>query len=254
MYLIPVTRRKCILHYELYIAEMIMIKLFQFPTHWGIPNVSMFCMKLETYLRMTKLPFEIITVRDPRRAPKGKFPYIEDNGKKIADSGLIVSYLKEKYGDPLDGKLSLLQKSESLALQRMLEEHLYWCVFYSRWFDPLNWKITKKTFFEGLAFPFNHFLPETIRKKMYRDMRGQGMGRHKGDEIYQLGIEDLKAMLGFLESHQFLVSDVPTSVDAIGYAAIAGILYPPIASPMKDFVQANPRFEEYCKNMKERFY
>jgi len=33
-----------------------MIKLHQFHSCWGIPNASSFCMKLETYLRMTKLP------------------------------------------------------------------------------------------------------------------------------------------------------------------------------------------------------
>ena len=33
-----------------------MIKLFQFPPAFGLPNASPFCMKLETWLRMAGLP------------------------------------------------------------------------------------------------------------------------------------------------------------------------------------------------------
>lgn len=36
-----------------------MIKLYQFEPVWGIPNASPFRMKIETYLRMTALPYEM---------------------------------------------------------------------------------------------------------------------------------------------------------------------------------------------------
>ena len=68
--------------------------MHQFPAALGLPNASPFCMKLETYLRMTGLPFEVRPVTDPRRAPKGKLPYIDDGGTVLADSNLILDYLK----------------------------------------------------------------------------------------------------------------------------------------------------------------
>ncbi len=37
-----------------------MIKLFQFAPAFGLPNASPFCMKLETYLRMAGLPFQLV--------------------------------------------------------------------------------------------------------------------------------------------------------------------------------------------------
>ena len=79
-----------------------MITLYQFPPVWGLPNASPFCMKVETYLRMTGLPYQFARGADIRKAPKGKFPVIEDNGKIIPDSSFIVEYLKASYGDPLD--------------------------------------------------------------------------------------------------------------------------------------------------------
>lgn len=45
-----------------------MIKLYQFEPAFGLANASPFCMKLETYLRMADLPFEIPCARLSHRA------------------------------------------------------------------------------------------------------------------------------------------------------------------------------------------
>src|SRR5690348_4249172 len=68
------------------------IKLFQFPRMFAIPNLSPFCCKLETWLRMARIPYEVTTA-DPRGAPKGKLPFIEEAGVRIADTSLIIEHL-----------------------------------------------------------------------------------------------------------------------------------------------------------------
>src|SRR5215467_2268822 len=75
-----------------------MIKLYQFNPAWGLPNPSPFCMKVETYLRMVGLPYEVVNGAMPFKAPKKKLPYIEDGAQVVADSGFIVDYLKKTYG------------------------------------------------------------------------------------------------------------------------------------------------------------
>ena len=92
-----------------------MIKLYQYPTDWDLPNVSPFCMKMETYLRLAQIPYETVTIVDPRKSPKGKLPYIDDNGQIIADSSFIIDYLKNKYNVALDSKLSPDSNSHSLG-------------------------------------------------------------------------------------------------------------------------------------------
>src|SRR5262249_56922696 len=62
------------------------IKLFQFPRMFGIPNLSPFCCKLETWLRITRVPYEVVDTPDPRKGPKGKLPFIQDAAMPIADS------------------------------------------------------------------------------------------------------------------------------------------------------------------------
>ncbi len=85
-----------------------MIKVHQFEPAFGLPNASPFCMKLETYLRMTGIAYELSPpdMRDLGKAPKGKLPFIEDNGKIIADSTFIIDHLKTTHGDTLDSWLS----------------------------------------------------------------------------------------------------------------------------------------------------
>lgn len=231
-----------------------MIKLYQFASCWNLPNPSPFCMKLETYLRMTKLPFETVTVGDLRKAPKGKLPYINDNGYRIGDSSLIIQHLKQEYGDPLDANLTDADRAQALAIQRLLEEHLYWIIVYSRWIDAKNWPETKKAFFGKLPSFIYFILPGIIRKKILRDLHGHGIGRHTRDEIYQLGINDLKTITTILSDKPFILGSEPTSIDATVYAFLANILTTPESSPLQDYAKSKPNLVAYCQRMKDKFY
>ena len=124
-----------------------MITLYQFPPAWGLPNASPFCMKVETYLRMCNLPYTTVNVLNPAKGPKGKLPHITDGANTVADSGLILDYLKATYGDKLDAGLDSRTRAEAHALRRLMEEHLYWCAVYDRWAVDENWALTKPAFF-----------------------------------------------------------------------------------------------------------
>jgi glutathione S-transferase len=61
------------------------IRLFQFPRLFSIPNLSPFCSKLETWLRIAGIPYDVVDTPNPRKSPKGKLPFIEDAGLRIGD-------------------------------------------------------------------------------------------------------------------------------------------------------------------------
>ncbi|HEV2430640.1 MAG TPA: Tom37 metaxin N-terminal-like domain-containing protein, partial [Burkholderiales bacterium] len=94
------------------------IKLFQFPRMFGIPNVSPFCCKLETWLRIARVPYEIVDTPDPRKGPKGKLPFIEDAGVRIGDTSLIVDHLVRTRGVDPDARLNASQRAIALLVQR----------------------------------------------------------------------------------------------------------------------------------------
>jgi glutathione S-transferase len=233
-----------------------MIKLFQFAPAFDLPNASPFCLKLETYLRMTSQPFEIppASMSDVTKAPKGKMPYIEDNGKIIADSSIIIDYLKTTYGDTLDGWLTDQETAVALAFQRMIEENLYWTVVHSRWIAAEGWHKTKVEFFRTLPAPLKLFVPALARRGLMKSMKGHGMGRHSESEIYEIGKKDVTAIAVFLGNKAYFMGDRPSSIDATVFGFIANLVVAPVESALKEHALTYPPLLAYCERMKARYF
>jgi glutathione S-transferase len=231
-----------------------MIKLHQFAPAFGLPNASPFCMKLETYLRMVGLPYELVNSGDVLKAPKGKLPWIDDDGKRVADTSLIIEYLKGRYGDPLDAALSPEQGAVATAFQRLLEEDLYWAVVQTRWVEDAGWQKTREAFFGALPVPLRWIVPPLARRGLRSEMRGHGMGRHSAAEIHAIGCRDVTAVADFLADKPFMLGESPTSLDAATYAFLANLLWAPVDSPIQRHARARPTLEAYCQRMKARYY
>jgi len=79
-----------------------MITLYKFAPAYGLPTPSPYALKLETWLRMVDIPYEIEIVTRTINSPKQTVPYIGDAGELIADTGFIIEYLERKHGLDLD--------------------------------------------------------------------------------------------------------------------------------------------------------
>ena len=231
-----------------------MIRLHQFAPAFGLPNASPFCMKVETYLRMAGLPYETVNDGNVMKAPKGKLPWIDDGGTRVADSTFIVEHLKHKYGDPLDASLSPLLRAQGTAFQRLFEENLYWAVVHTRWADPMGWLRTRQAFFGALPVPLRWILPPLARRGLLAELRGQGMGRHSEAEIHAIGCRDVTAVADFLGDKAYMLGDAPTSLDATAHAFLANLLWAPVDSPIRRHAAARPTLEAYCQRMKVRYF
>ena len=231
-----------------------MITLFQFDPAFGLPNASAFCMKVETYLRMVHLDYRIATRANILKAPKGKMPWIEDDGRLVADSGFIIEYLKDRYGDPLDAHLTPEERAVALAFRRLLEENLYWAVLYVRWFTAEGWSLTRNTFFGGLPPGVRIVVPAVARRGMRKELWGHGMGRHSPEEIEVIGKSDLTALADFLGDKPYCMGEQPTTLDASAYAFLANLLWVPLEMPLKAHAKTYPQLEAYCRRMKSRYY
>jgi glutathione S-transferase len=229
-----------------------MIKLYSYPPHWGLLNASPFCMKLEVWLRLSKLPYENHYISTPRQAPKGKLPFIEDGSVAMGDSDLIIAHLTKKYGISLDENLTSIQIAQNLAFQRLVEEHLYFAIVYSRWVDNNYWAATRKEFFGCMPKVLQWVIPPLIRKAVRKGLKAQGIGRHSKDEIYQAGINDVSALATQLGDKKFFSGDSVTSIDACVYAFLSAILFSDIESPLKITAQQMPSLLNYCQNMQTK--
>src|SRR4249919_2363068 len=122
-----------------------MITLYTFGPFFGLPDPSPFVMKGEMLLKLSGLPYKTDT-RGFSRAPKGKLPYIDDDGELIADSTLIRLHLEKKHGIQFDRGLSARDRGTAWAVDKMLEDHLYWIMVYWRWLKDENFERGPKAF------------------------------------------------------------------------------------------------------------
>ena len=231
-----------------------MIRLHQFPPLWGLSSASSFCLKLETYLRMAGLDYEVAVETNPRKAPKGKLPYIEDGNRVVADSAFAIGYLKGAYGDPLDGPLTAEGRAGAHALQRMIDESLYWAVLYARWVDPDGWRVFAPALFGFLPWPLKSVVPGRVRSRVAKSLHAQGTGRHTREEVYAMGAADIGALAGALGSKPYLTGGTPASVDASAFGLLAQILLAPIESPLKSHAQGFANLTGYCERIRDRYF
>ena len=205
---------------------------------------------------MAQLPFvaPLVTLRDIGRAPKGKLPYVQDGTTVIADSNLIIDYLKTTYGDRLDVWLSAEQRAVALAFQRLLEENLYWALLYSRWMEPKGWADIKDVFFGKMPRPLRWFIAPFARSSMRQQLHGHGMGRHSAQEIYAIAARDITALADFLADKPYFMGDEPCALDASAYAFLANIVWVPLESTLQQHALQYPRLEVYCRRMRSRYY
>uniref|UniRef100_A0A8C5XA99 Failed axon connections homolog n=1 Tax=Malurus cyaneus samueli TaxID=2593467 RepID=A0A8C5XA99_9PASS len=108
---------------ELDSKDAIILHQFSRPRN-GVPSLSPFCLKMETYLRMADLPYQ--NYFDGKLSPQGKMPWIEYNHKKVSGTEFIIDFLEEKLGVNLNKHLGPHERAVSRAVTKMVEEHLYW--------------------------------------------------------------------------------------------------------------------------------
>lgn len=224
-----------------------MIKLYQYPPAWGM-NVSPFTLKLETWLRLSQLDYQVIPSRNPASAPKGKLPYIEDDdGTRIADSSLIIDHLKRTRQIDPDHELSERQRAEAIALQRLFENHFYFIAVHSRWIDPVGWEVVQPEFFGFLPPGIRGLAAGYIRRQVKRTLHEEGLGRHSQNDLYAMGRADLRAIAVLLGSRPYFFGDGPTTIDAIAYGFLANLFFVPIETELKRIGMEYDNLRLYCE-------
>jgi glutathione S-transferase len=215
--------------------------------------MSPFCVKVETYLKMTDIPYKV-KGGTPLRGPKGKIPYINDDGVMIGDSDLIIQHLIKKHGDTLDKHLSPQEKSHSLALRRLMEEHAYFAIAWLRWSDQHSWTYVRDFIKPAMPPVIGPLILKKLRSNFLRAIRSQGMGRHTRDEIIQFAKADLQAVSDWLGENKFFMGDKPSSVDATMYGFLIQSLWVPWSGEVEQYARSLQNLEDYCQRMKKKYW
>jgi len=219
---------------------------------WGMPNLSPFGTKLETYLRMAGWAYESRPA-DFRRAPKGKIPYVSIDGRLVGDSQLIIEELEQRRGNTLDAHLTEMQRAMGHALRRTLEEALYFILAWQRWGEESAWQVYRPVIGQGMPAPVRLALP-LIRRGIRKSLWSQGTTRHSAGEITAMGIADLAALSVMLGEQQFLFGSRPSTFDASAFASIEGIAAFPHDSGLRSYLLGSGNLMGYRDRIRARWF
>jgi glutathione S-transferase len=230
-----------------------MITLYTFGPAFGLPDASPFVTKTETLLKMAGLPYRT----DPngfRRAPKGKLPYIEDDGTVVADSTFIRWHIEKKYEIDFDRHLSAEQRGIAWALEKLCEDNLYWAALHWRWLDDDNFARGPAVFFQGIPGLVRPLVQKIVRKKVASATKAHGIGRHTPDEQLALaarGIESLSAAIG---DKRYLMGDMPCGADATLFAFTMSMQCPHFESPLRRECERHDNLVAYVARMRQEYF
>jgi glutathione S-transferase len=230
-----------------------MITLYTFGPAFGLPDPSPFVMKAEMLLKLSGLPYHTNT-RGFGKAPKGKLPYIDDDGERIADSSFIRMHLEKKYGIDFDRGLNPEQRGAAWAFEKMVEDHLYWAAVNERWMDDANFAKGPVNFFKRAPAPLRPFIIMFVRRKIRQNLYGQGIGRHSPAEIAALADRGIAAIADYLGEKPFFMGSEPLGVDAAMFAFAAAVLCPTFDGALRAIAARHDNLKRYVGRMTARYY
>ncbi|KAK3851649.1 hypothetical protein Pcinc_041719 [Petrolisthes cinctipes] len=227
--------------------DVVVLHMFQRGKY--APSVSPYVIKLEMYLRMSDIQYQIDY--DEPLGPKGKSPWITLNGEDIADSQIIIEKLGAKFGKDFSNHLLPEQRALSHALRIMTDEHFVCVIAYWRYVEQRG-----RPLMNGMEFPFYvWFLLPRYLKTIKRTLWLQGIGRHSVPQIEEMGRQDIRALSVTLGEKPFMMGDQPSEVDCSAFGILAQVVWNSPNSPYLNMLHSEfPNLLKYCHRVKERFW
>lgn len=238
-----------------------MVVLKRFGNYWGPRDLSPFCAKVETYLRMAHIDYRA-EIADTRRMPKQKLPVVDDDGELVCDSRDIVQHFEAKLAEPLDAHLSPQQRAVAVAFRALIEEELYFYLLYARWLLDAGWACyaphlaayVRAIGVPGFAVPL---VLGMVRRSMVASVRGQGSGRHSVDQVEARMREVVTALSTQLDARPFMLGDRPCTLDASAFAAVEALFNSPFPGALRgvsDFARTHENLQAYLARINAEYF
>jgi glutathione S-transferase len=230
-----------------------MITLYTFGPMFGLPDPSPFVMKADMTLKLSGLPYRA-SAGNLRNAPKGKLPFIADDGKTVADSTLIRLHLEQRHSIDFDRSLSSTERGIAWSVEKMLEDHLYWAMLQVRWMDDANFAKGPANFFQPVPAPLRPLVRRMIRGTVRKALRAHGLGRHSASEVTALANRAIDSVAQVLGDKPYLMGAKACGADATVLAFVANLLCPLFESPIIEHARAKPNLVAYRDRLMKEFY
>jgi glutathione S-transferase len=237
-----------------------MITVHTFGAAWDAIDLSPFVVKALTWLRMTGIEHRTAP-GDIRKAPQRKLPYIDDGGRLLGDSSLIIEHIQAKTPEarlPGDA-LSPAQTAVATAFKGMIESELYFVILYARWVEDAGFALYRPVLrgsLRKMGLPSFATLPVlfVLRRQMISQTYEQGMGRHSFSVVVAKARTHIDAMAAHLGEKPYFMGDEPGTIDATVFAFVDGLANNPLSPLLTDHLRRHPNLLAYRARMLARYW
>ncbi|XP_069140234.1 failed axon connections homolog [Argopecten irradians] len=213
------------------------------------PSISPFPLKLETFLRMAKIPY--MNDHSSKFSSKQKTPWMEYNGVAVADSQFCIEHLKKETGKNVNSHLTPEQEGVARAFQKLTEENLYWTMC-SEMFGEDTTAVKSVIPYRGIKL---WLLLSFLRRVLRKEMWGHGIGRHTPDEIWSIAVGDMKALSHFIGDKAFLLGDEPCEADCAIFGMLVMMIEHMPTSRHERLIKGElTNLVSYCDRMRARYW
>ncbi|XP_021372155.1 failed axon connections-like isoform X2 [Mizuhopecten yessoensis] len=216
-----------------------------------VPNISPFAMKLETWLRMNDISYEIIDHMG--FSSKKQSPFIMFNEEEMPDSNFIIEYLSKYFKKDTYPGMNPEQKAVGRSFLKMVEENTTWSIFWYRYVEHMT------EYRNYLKFQVPEEMQEKVGAGLSSSVKDRawkhGIGHHSSEEIYKIGSDDIRAISTYLGEKKYFLGDTPSLIDCTLFGFLAQIIFVPLDFPMKTVIQEEcSNVLDYINRIKEQFW
>ncbi|XP_039246826.1 failed axon connections homolog [Pipra filicauda] len=243
---------------ELDSKDAIILHQFSRPRN-GVPSLSPFCLKMETYLRMADLPYQV-------------------NCAVCLCIAVCCNYVKWDIGIPSlsPPSLSHTGRCKHTPTTGWVHQHFYiskwwWAIWgshcynlslhpfrtlaYCQWVENLH--ETQKMvslfgpFSDLLKWIFCHLTKGIVKREMY----GHGIGRFSEEEMYTLMEKDMRTLAGLLGDKKYIMGSTVSTVDATVFGHLAQAMWTlPGTRPERLIKGELINLAMYCERIRRKFW
>uniref|UniRef100_A0A7I4YBP3 GST C-terminal domain-containing protein n=1 Tax=Haemonchus contortus TaxID=6289 RepID=A0A7I4YBP3_HAECO len=230
------------------------VYLYQFPRIKTIPNLSPYCLKVETFLKINKIPYEVCPLK-MGRSRYGLLPFIELNGEHIADSEVIIDRFKDHFKvKPL---ASPIDEGIARTIEKTVQHHTAPVVYRFKMVEDPNdgfcstvlQVIGCPAVLQSLVLPLAAWFMRVSRRI------AAAIGQFPIEEFKNFLRKDLDTYRDLLGGKKFLFGDEVTSADCALFSQLGAVLYIPPNNYVKKLLREKyPELTNYCDRVRDTVF
>jgi glutathione S-transferase len=172
----------------------------------------------------------------------------------ISDSRLIKAHLETRHGVDFGGDYSARALGQGLAIERMLEDHLYFFLIDTRWLQPDSFAAGPAQFFDEVPAVLRGFVRRMMLKRAQRKVDLQGTGGLTAAEKLALVRRAIDGLEAVIAGQNYILGGRVCGVDATAYGFLASMAAPHFRSEQGAYLRKKPDLGGYLARMQAEFF